>query len=205
MLKLYEKYLEVVDRYIKKCFDDQQPFIHCNIGCCDCCTTGEYPFSRLEMEYLMAGFPELPPKTQKRIKHNIKTLLEEKNACDGRFLHKCPFLLDGNCAMYERRGITCRVFGLAYFETVNGKRIVKLPECSKCGLNYSEVLNNDEIGIEEFHKRGVDGPVSHPLNLTFFEKEILNGVNGLEFGEIRPILDWFVNIRQNQMRELDNN
>ena len=191
MFELYEKYLEVIDKYLEKCFDFQSPFIHCKIGCTDCCETGEYPFSRLEAEYLMAGFPQLQPEIQNQIKNNIKYLLRQKSECKGRFLHRCPFLIDKKCVLYERRGLTCRAFGLACFETVDGKKVVKLPECSRIGLNYSEVLDSGEVDMSKFQLYGVTGPINHSLSLNYFEHEILKGVTDLEFGEIRPILEWF--------------
>ena len=193
MFKLYEKYLEVIDKYLKQCFASQSPFIHCKIGCTDCCELGEYPFSRLEAEYLMAGFPLLPAEIQTEIKKQIKNLLQQKSEHkkDERFLHRCPFLLDKKCVLYERRGITCRTFGLAWFEEVSGKKVVKLPECSKIGLNYSEVLDNGEVDMNKFNDNGVLSPIQHSLSLNYFENELLRGVEGIEFGEIRPLLEWF--------------
>lgn len=191
MLKLYEKYLEVIDKYLKESFEDQKPFIHCKKGCTDCCETGEYPFSRLEMEYLMAGFIKLPQDVQKEIRLNIKNLLDQKPK-DGKFLHKCPFLLKGQCALYERRGIICRSFGLAAFDTVNGQKVVKLPECSKIGLNYSEIYNSETgiVDMEKFKSYGTGKILSHPADLHHMIK-MAEGVDGLEFGDIRPLLDWF--------------
>ena len=191
MLKLYAKYLEVIDKYLADRFTEQSPFIHCTAGCTDCCEIGEYPFSRLEAEYLMAGFPKLPIETQKDIKNNIQTLLGEKKTVSGRFLHRCPFLINKKCALYERRSITCRAYGLASFEFQNGQKAIKFPECSKLGLNYSEVITDGTADMEKFHEYCVSSPVKHSLSLDFFEKELLKGFNGLEFGEIRPILDWF--------------
>lgn len=191
MLKLYEEYLQVIDEYIAKCFESQWPFIHCKKGCTDCCEIGEYPFSRLEMEYLMAGFPTLSTEIQRVVRQNIKDLLVKKSECRGRFLHQCPFLIEKRCALYARRGITCRVFGLASYETVEGKRIVRLPECSRIGLNYCEVLVGSEVDMNKFQAFGVNEPVKHSLKLDFFEKDLLQGTTGIEFGEIRPILEWF--------------
>ena len=191
MLELYKTYLEVIDSYLKKCFEEQQPFIHCHAGCTACCEIGEYPFSRLEMEYLMSGFPELPAKTQKIIREKIKKLKLAKKQYRGRFMHKCPFLIQNKCSLYPRRGIICRTHGLASFEDKNGKCVIKLPECSKNGLNYSEVLENGTVSLERFRVYGVEAPVKHSLSLNYFEHEILKGVQGLEFGEIRPLLEWF--------------
>ena len=66
-----------------------------------------------------------------------------------------------------------------------------MPECSKNGLNYSEVLENGTVSLERFRVYGVEAPVKHSLSLNYFEHEILKGVQGLEFGEIRPLLEWF--------------
>ena len=72
MLRLYEKYLEAVDDFLVKCFESQKPLIKCKPGCSICCEAGEYPFSRLEMEYLMEGFLALSISEQQQVKKNIK-------------------------------------------------------------------------------------------------------------------------------------
>lgn len=192
MLKLYEKYLEVIDNYLQQCFLEQKPFIHCKSGCTDCCETGEYPFSRLEMEYLMAGFVKLPAETQQKIKKNITELLANKPS-DGKFLHRCPFLIDSKCALYERRGIICRTFGLAAFDEINGQKVVKLPQCCKIGLNYSEIYDreNSLVDMEKFNSFGTKNFLPHPPDLNYMIKELTKGIDGLEFGEIRPLLEWF--------------
>ncbi len=192
MLNLYKTYLEAVDSYLLTCFESQKPFIKCQLGCAGCCEIGEYPFSRLEMEYLMAGFPQLMPAVQSQIRAEIKELLARKRVAKGRFLHKCPFLSpEKNCYLYDYRGLVCRAFGLASFEFVDGKKIVKLPECARVGLNYSEVFDGDKVNMEKFQELGVPFPIKHSLSLNFFHKELSKGLNSLEFGEIRPLLDWF--------------
>lgn len=196
MLRLYEKYLESVDNFLVKCFESQKSLIKCKPGCSICCEAGEYPFSPLEMEYLMEGFLALKIPEQQYVKDNIRNLLLEKSRFNGRFMHKCPFLSSNRqCLLYERRGIVCRVHGLAYFEDVDGEKLVKLPECSRLGLNYSEVFDGNEVLLTKFNQFDVKAPIQHSLNLNFFQKELLKGVYGLEFGEIRPLLDWFINTK----------
>ena len=193
MLRLYEKYLEAVDEFLVECFENQKTFIKCTAGCARRCEIGEYPFSRLEMEYLMEGFPHLPASIQQEIKINIKNLLEQKSNTKERFLYRCPFLsLEKRCFLYERRGIVCRTHGLAYFEDVGGQKFIKLPECSRFGLNYSEVFDGKEVAIEKFKDFGVSAPIKYSLNLKFFEEDLLKGFYGIEFGEIRPLLEWFI-------------
>lgn len=193
MFSLYKKYLDVIDAQLAEEFKSQKPFIKCKKGCSLCCEIGDYPLSRLEMEYLMAGLTALDTEIQKKIRISIKTLLAEKQKTDGRFMHKCPFLSDSkSCYLYERRSLICRTFGLASFEKSENGLFVKLPECVKAGLNYSEVFEGKEVEIAKFKKFGVEAPVKHSLNLNYYERNLPSEFSGLEFGEIRPLLDWFI-------------
>lgn len=158
-----------------------------------CCESGDYPLSRLEMEYLMAGLTELDAEIQKKIRLSIKTLLNQKQKTNEQFIHRCPFLSDEKyCYLYERRGLVCRTFGLASFENYNGKTCIKLPECAKAGLNYSDAFDGKDVEIEKFKNYGIDAPVKHSLSLYYYEKNLPSDFSGLEFGEIRPLLDWFI-------------
>ena len=193
MFRLYKKYLNVIDSELANEFDTQKPFIKCKRGCSLCCESGDYPLSRLEMEYLMAGLTELDAEIQKKIRLSINALLAKKQKTDERFMHRCPFLSDEKlCYLYERRGLVCRTFGLASFENYKGKTCIKLPECVKDGLNYSDVFDGKEVEIEKFKNFGVVAPVKHSLSLNYYEKNLPSDFSGLEFGEIRPLLDWFI-------------
>lgn len=193
MFRLYKKYLNVIDSELANEFDTQKPFIKCKRGCSLCCESGDYPLSRLEMEYLMAGLTELDAEIQKKIRLSIKTLLNQKQKTNEQFIHRCPFLSDEKyCYLYERRGLVCRTFGLASFENYNGKTCIKLPECAKAGLNYSDAFDGKDVEIEKFKNYGIDAPVKHSLSLNYYEKNLPSDFSGLEFGEIRPLLDWFI-------------
>ena len=193
MFRLCEKYLNVIDSELANEFDTQKPFIKCKRGCSLCCESGDYPLSRLEMEYLMAGLPELDIQIQKKIRLSINALLVKKQKTDEQFIHRCPFLSDEKyCYLYERRGLVCRTFGLASFENYNGKTCIKLPECAKAGLNYSDAFDGKDVEIEKFKNYGIDAPVKHSLSLYYYEKNLPSDFSGLEFGEIRPLLDWFI-------------
>lgn len=178
MLKQYEKFLELLDKRLDRYFEEQCEFIKCKPGCSACCEVGEYPFSRLELEYLMSGFMTLPFETKHIIKEEIKRLKAEKPK-----LHKCPFLINKMCSLYKYRGIVCRVHGLAWYDG-NEKRI-RLPYCVNMGLNYSNVFDR-ETG-EVF----LQNPITERLRID----DILNSRQarefGLECGEIRPIMKWF--------------
>lgn len=193
MFILYKKYLEFIDRTLEKEFESQKPFIKCHKACSLCCESGDYPLSRLEMEYLMAGLPELEVSVQKKIRSEIRGLLDVKSMSDGHFMHRCPFLSeDKTCFLYERRGLVCRTHGLASFENSAEGVYVKLPRCADEGLNYSEVFDGKEVQICKFKDFGVKSPVEHSLSLNFYERNLPPEFVDLEFGEIRPMLGWFV-------------
>lgn len=182
MLKRYEKFLEEFDKKLNNYFTAQQKYIKCKKGCTNCCEIGEYPFSRLEAEYIMSGYIKLPPKTQQSIKMNISKILQEKaNNTSERFTYRCPFLIDSLCTAYKYRGLTCRTFGLAYLED----NIVKLPECANLGLNYSEIFNTKtkELNLEN--------PIKESLRIDSILRSQLAEKYELECGEIRPLIDWF--------------
>ena len=183
MLKRYENFLEEFDRELQEYFSKQKKYIKCRKGCTDCCIKGEYPFSRLEAEYLMYGFVQLDKTLKDRIRKNIADLKREKENFKGeRFEYKCPFLLDGECALYERRGIVCRTFGLAYLQEDNR---VRLPHCANIGLNYAEVYNAEKGEVL------LNNPVKKDLRTDSILRSKTAEKYNLECGEIRPLIDWF--------------
>lgn len=183
MLNKYEKFLEALDRELQGYFLQEKEFIKCKKGCNDCCNVGEYPFSRLEAEYLMYGFVSLPKNIKDKIRKNIAALkIEKKNFQGERFLYKCPFLIDGACAVYKRRGIVCRTYGIAYLKDDG---TIKLPNCANLGLNYAENFNKTTGEIF------LSNPIKKELTIEKYLRGELAESFGLECGEIRPLLDWF--------------
>ena len=94
MLARYEKFLEKFDKRLSRYFEEQCEFIKCKMGCSACCEVGEYPFSRLEAEYLMSGYMKLPPDVKKQVKENIKRLKSENPK-----FYQCPFLINHLCCV----------------------------------------------------------------------------------------------------------
>lgn len=183
MLKRYEKFLEEFDGALLKYFELHKDYIKCKKGCTDCCIKGEYPYSRLEAEYLMQEFMNLPKDIKDDIRRNIIIIKEEKlKHKDERFTYTCPFLVNSQCSVYSHRGIDCRTYGLACLQQ-DGK--VKLPNCATLGLNYSELYNpkTKELNITDPIKQ--DLRIDHCLRSPLAEKY------ELECGEIRPLIDWF--------------
>lgn len=183
MLNRYEEFLKILDARILEYFNLHRRYICCKKSCSECCEIGEYPFSRLEAEYIMHGFISLPAEKQKQIKQNIQSLITlRKHNNNERFLYKCPFLIDKECSLYEYRGLVCRTHGLAYVS----ENIVHLPECVNSGLNYSDVYDpvKGEIGI--------DNPIKEDLRIDTLLKSNLTEEYKLECGEIRPLINWFM-------------
>lgn len=174
MLKRYENFLKEFDKILENLFNSQKDYVQCQKGCADCCKKGDYPFSRLEMEYLMAGFQSLPQDVKDKIRENIANINNKKS-------YPCPFLIDDLCSLYDRRSLTCRVHGLAYLK--NG--VVKLPDCANFGKNYSKVfdLNTKETFIEN--------PIETSLRVDDIFRSELAEKYELEEGEIRSLVDWF--------------
>ena len=174
MLKRYKKFLKYYDKILAELSKTQQKYIVCKKGCSFCCENGDYPFSRLEMEYLMAGFQLLPQEIKNVIISNINNISDKKR-------YRCPFLIDNACVLYERRGITCRVHGLAYL--YNG--IVNLPECVNIGKNYSNVF------IKSTKEVILPYPILESFRLDDIFKSKMFKRYDLEAGEIRSLIDWF--------------
>lgn len=174
MIKKYKKFLQTFQKKLNIYFEEQKENIYCHKGCSKCCEIGEYPFSWVEMGYLMQGFLELPEDKKFLIKTNIEKLRKQKHEFKGeRFEYTCPFLIDGLCSVYSHRGLTCRVHGLAHLKKDG---TVNVPYCANNGLNYSKVFDNNVFRAE-------------PIKEILYIDEILKDFDG-EMGEIRPLINW---------------
>ena len=174
MLDNYEKFINEFQTKVDKYFEENSENIYCHKGCSACCEVGEYPFSWIEMNYLMSGFSKLSDDIKLKIKQNIEKIkIQKENFNGNRFEYRCPFLIDGLCSLYFYRGLTCRTHGLAYLRKDG---TVNVPYCANKGLNYSKVFNNGIFSVE---------PIKENLNID----EILKNFDG-EMGEIRPLIDW---------------
>lgn len=185
-MKIIEKYSEFLkdfDKLISYLFEQQKKYIKCKRGCTGCCTKGDYPFSHLEFSYLTQGYINLPEKTKILVQQNIRNLLLDKKEFKGeKFEYTCPFLINGECSVYDYRGIICRTFGLCYYDDIKG--YVRLPQCVNDGLNYSEYFNenNKTLDIGDVPK------VNLRIDRVF--SSVLADEYDLNCGEIRPLVDW---------------
>ena len=178
MFEKYEEFLKILDKRLEKYFEDDCEFIKCKEGCSACCEVGEYPFSQTEMEYLMYGFSKLDNAQKNVIRKSIQDLKRNKPK-----MHKCPFLINKKCSVYNYRGLVCRIHGLAWYDEVEDR--IRLPYCVNKGLNYSKVFNREtgEVFLEH--------PITERLRIdTLLNSEKAREL-GLECGEIRPLMKWF--------------
>ncbi len=177
MLERYKKFLEKFDKRLDKYFENQCEYIKCKEGCSLCCEVGEYPFSRLEIEYLMQGIMQLPASVKSVIKENIKQLKKNQPK-----MYRCPFLIKSSCSVYPYRGIVCRTHGLAWFDEDEEK--IKLPYCVNKGLNYAKVFDREtgEVFLPE--------PIKERLRIDSILRSKEAEEYEIECGEIRPLIKW---------------
>lgn len=197
MLDLYEKYLKLVEsKLLNKYFSQQKDYIFCKEGCDFCCKNGEYPFSDLEFKYLMLGFEFLDENTKSIIRSNVSNLKEQKKQSTQKpFVYECPFLINKRCSVYNHRGLICRTHGLLFFSIDDdGKVKNKMPYCVNLGLNYSNVYDKETkmISQELWDKSKIETePVAHNISLKALMKNDAVQYLGLEFKELRALIDWF--------------
>lgn len=169
--KRYEIFLYTLNKELQKMFDNQAEFIKCKEGCSYCCEKDEYPFSELEFNYLIEGYKQLDSNTKKIIKENIKQINKEKSKnTDKIFMHKCPFLIDKRCSVYNNRGIICRTFGLLC-EHNDGR--LTIPFCHEYGLNYAQ-LYDKELGQLIDERDGIKLSKTEPAAFRIERDNIMN-------------------------------
>jgi len=140
--KRYQIFLNLFEKELEKMFKNQAEFIKCKEGCSYCCERGEYPFSKLEFDYLLEGYKTLDEETKKQILLNIAVINEKKSMHkEGTFMYDCPFLINHRCSVYQNRGIICRTFGLLC-EHNDGR--LTMPFCQEYGLNYAQIYDTEK-------------------------------------------------------------
>jgi len=192
MLENYLKYLSMLSEKLERFFAKQKPYIFCKKGCSKCCENAQYPFTKIEFDYIKTGLNTLPDYLREIVENNIKNTLEQKkNNNEKKFSYVCPFLVDHKCSVYKYRGIICRTFGLMNVDPDGGSNI---PFCAYDGLNYSNVFDKEKriISKEMFKQLGVkEEPLAFNIRYEdLIDKAFANGY-GFEFGPVKPLIDWF--------------
>lgn len=193
MIDEYKIYLNVLNEKLAKFFAQQSPYIHCKEGCSYCCKNAQFPYSKIEFEYLMQGFGLLDDEKKQLILKRIEEIKQAQSEVEDQseFTYDCPFLIDGRCCVYENRGIICRTFGLPYFTE---DKHLKVPCCVHIGLNYSSVYDPDKkmFAMELFEKTGnTQEPLAYNLSLKYLLNNEVAKYLGLNFGEDKTLIDWF--------------
>ena len=192
MKENYITYLKFLDEKLTRFFELQKEYICCHKGCSLCCQNAEFPYSKLEVQYLAAGFFTLGSSTQELIEKKVYSLKELKKKFQGeRFLYECPFLINNMCSVYEYRGIVCRTFGLL---ALSGDKKVKTPFCCFKGLNYSKVFDHitQQLSDTKVQKLGYkNAPLGFNISYEFLTSPDFERGFNIKFGEKKPLLDWF--------------
>lgn len=188
----YLLYLAYLNKKLGGFFENQSPYIFCKKGCSKCCENGEYPFSRLEYDFIMIGFSKLPEQTREQILQKVKKLKEEKTKFGDGYTYECPFLINNECSVYDFRGIICRSFGLM---SINPKGLSKIPFCAFEGLNYSNVVEPDTkiVSIEKYKQLGdnIAEPLAYNVGYEFLTSKNIEENFKLNFGDKKALIDWF--------------
>ncbi len=199
-LEGYSLYLKLIhERMLDRYFEEQAPYLCCKDGCSYCCEKGQYPMSKIEVQFIMLKMATLDKKTQEQILYDIQDTIKEKlsaNLPREEFFYKCPFLISNSCSVYENRAIICRTHGLMFFmEDKDGKEKYKMPACAEIGLNYSKVYDKStkKISEEAVNKMQTNTPPqAYNLSLKSLTKKEITQNLGFEFGEIKPLIEWFM-------------
>ncbi|MCM1003348.1 MAG: YkgJ family cysteine cluster protein [Candidatus Gastranaerophilales bacterium] len=193
MIENYINYLNFVEEKLNKFFESQKPFICCKKGCGKCCKNAIFPYSLMEMNYLLSGMMFLSEEVQDEIAQNVQRILKAREDFKGEeFRYDCPFLINDECSVYDYRGVVCRAFGLM---TQGKNKEIKVPFCCFDGLNYSNVVDYEtsKVSPEKFAELGCkEEPTAFNVSYEFltnteFEKEF-----NFKFGEKKPLIEWFI-------------
>ena len=180
-----------MDKKLKSFFEKQKPYIFCKKGCAKCCKQAHFPYSEAEFKYLIFGLKKLPKDKQETIEKNIKKTIKDKlNHKEDNYRYNCPFLLNDECSVYDYRGIICRSFGLMYRDD---KGALKVPFCALQGQNYSNVLKDKKLSMEEFKKTGLkQKPLTFSVDYKFLTDDDFAKGFKFSFGEIKQLIDWLI-------------
>lgn len=188
----YILYIAYLNKKLEKFFENQKPYIFCKKGCSKCCENGEYPFSKLEHEFLMIGFSKLPLDIQQKIMKKISQIKKNKESATGEFTYECPFLINHECSVYDFRGIICRSFGLM---SINPEGKTKIPFCAFENLNYSNVVDKSTkiISSEKYEKLGdnIPEPLAYNVGYKFLTGENIEKNFHINFGDKKTLIEWF--------------
>lgn len=192
MIQNYIVFLEYLNNKLEGFFNSQKDYIFCQKGCAKCCKNAQFPYSFLELQYLLKGYLQLDKETRDIISQKVDKIKEDKiKSKEDLFRYECPFLINNECSVYNYRGIVCRTFGL--MENADNN-IIKTPFCCYEGLNYSNVMDNNEISEDKVNKiNPKNKPLAFNINHNLLTSEDFERGFNIKFGEKKPLIDWLTN------------
>lgn len=191
MLENYLLYLKFIDEKLSKIFEKQKPFLCCKKGCAKCCKTAQFPYTQIEMFYLLQGATKLlDNESINLVMQNIAEIKKKKEEfSEKEFLYDCPFLINNECSVYEYRGVICRAFGLMNISE-SGK--VRMPFCCFQGYNYAKIMDGKNISSKKFKELGIEEePAAFHTDYNFLTDKDFEKMFHFKFGEKKPMIDWF--------------
>ena len=212
MLENYLLYLGYITQKIQKFFEEQKEYIYCSKGCAKCCKKAQFPYSEIEFKLIFEGLKALEPNIRQTVLDKVDNIIRDKQKHneenpDKKFRYDCPFLINDICTVYYYRGLVCRTFGVMTFKP-NTDEIPKIPFCAYEGLNYSKVIDavNNKISDEKYQKECFkQEPKAYNIDYeTLISEEVAKGF-GFEFGEVKPLIEWFIKWKEQAIKMLDDN
>ena len=104
MLENYIKYLKIVDSKLQKFFEIQKPYIFCKKGCANCCKNAQFPYSRIEMLYLLEGAVKLSEEIQKELSQYSQAITEGLNKAYKELAESGVKTLENTHPYHDRTG-----------------------------------------------------------------------------------------------------
>ena len=75
MVQNYVTYLNFISEKLERFFARQKPYIFCKKGCAKCCKNAQFPYTLIEITYLMSGFMKLDEALQTAVEANIQKII----------------------------------------------------------------------------------------------------------------------------------
>lgn len=140
VLERYRQLVAHVDALTSRLDSRYRSFMVCRAGCWGCCRHSLSVFP-LEAVFLDRAIRNLPVVTRDALARLDRSWLLET---DGEKEDGCPLLLQGCCAVYERRPIICRTQGYPLLiESEEG------PAVDTCPLNFASAEARDTLCQEQ--------------------------------------------------------
>lgn len=200
MVDKYKQFLENLDIELSNYFKEQDKYIFCKEGCCECCKLGQFPMTQIEFDYLMDAFHSLPTNIKGIVETRIKKLKKEYDKYNNKvnkndFEHACPFLVGKSCSIYPNRPIICRTFGLIKSAKMkDGTEVAILPDCLHKGLNYSNVFNflkNDFDNTKIEQHSSNKPPMTYDISLqSIYDKNQAD----IDFSQRKTMIEFLKNL-----------